>query len=282
MSHLNYPYLGISSIVVLITMMAFQYLNKQKQDFKSIRLILTSLIFVLLHTLFGLIGYLKNTNPFTLFIVTQVFAIITGIFFYNTFIKKYGKKFNYPMLSAILLQVFVMVASGLLFSVVFDYTSERSNGWYFSFAFFTFIIPYFFFLTFEASVAIPVPIYKVWYYPEFPNEIDLDNLDLNRVKVLELEFLKNLNETNTTNFKAKAPEELLFSDWFCMFIQNYNDKYENNPIITHDTMGKAYGWVFYIKPGIFGSKKFIDPELTISQNNLTEKHIIVCRRVENA
>jgi hypothetical protein len=198
------------------------------------------------------------------------------------FIKKYGKRFNYPMLSAILLQLFVIFLSGLLFSIVFDFASERSAGWYFGSAYFTFIIPYFYFLTFETSVAIPVPIYKVWYYPEYPNEVDLDNLDLNRVKVLELEFLKNLSETNTTNFKAKAPEELLFSDWFCMFIQNYNEKYEENPIITHDAQGKAYGWVFYIKPGMFGSKKFIDPELNISTNNLGEKQIIVCRRVENS
>ncbi len=279
---LNYPYLGISSVVVLVTMMVFQYLNKQKQDFKSLRLIFTSLLFVLIHALFGFIGEFKNTNPFTLFIVTQIFAIITGIFYYHTFIKKYGKKFNYPIFSSILLQLFVIVASGLVFSIVFDFASERTNGWFFSSAFFTFIIPYFYFLTFEASVAIPVPIYKVWYYPEFPNEIDIDNLDLNRVKVLELEFLKNLNETSTTNFKAKAPEELLFSDWFCMFIQNYNNKYESNPIITHDTQAKAYGWVFYIKPGFFGSKKFIDPDLNISQNNLNEKQIIVCRRVENS
>ena len=138
-----------------------------------------------------------------------------------------------------------------------------------------------FYKTFEAIVAIPVPIYKVWYYPDYPPEIDLDELDLNKVKVVELEFLKNLGESNTTNFKAKAPEELRFGEWFCMFIQNYNDKYEDNPIVIKDKSDTAYGWVFYIKPGFFGSKKFVDYDLTITQNKLNEKMIIVCRRVEN-
>ena len=169
----------------------------------------------------------------------------------------------------------------MCFTFVFDIFNVSGLGWYYSTAFFVFVLPFFYYLTYESIINIPVPIFKVWYYPEYAAEIDMDDLDLNKVKVIELEFLKNLGETSTTNFKAKAPEELRFGDWFSLFIQNYNQKYEDNPIVIKDKFEVPYGWVFYIKPGFFGSKKFVDFDLTIIQNVLTEKMIVVCRRVEN-
>ena len=279
--NLNLPFITVAGIICLISFTIFTYLNKQKQDFKSVRLVLTSLIFVLIHLLAAFTALLTTAMPFLIYIGLQLLALITGTFFYHTILKPFYPKFNYKVASVIILFLLVIGLSAFCFSILFDMLSGNGMGAYFSTSLFVFVIPFLFYLTFNAIIAIPVPIFKVWYYPEYPADIDLDDLDLNRVKVVELEFLKNLGETSTTNFKAKAPEELRFGDWFSMFIQNYNQKYEDNPIVIKDKFEAAYGWVFYIKPGFFGSKKFVDFDLTITQNALTEKMIVVCRRVEN-
>lgn len=279
--HLNLPFITVTGIICLISYTIFTYLNKQKQDFKSLRLVATSLIFVLVHLLAGFVALIDSVFPFIIYIGIQVLSLITGAFFYHTILKPYYPKFNYKVVSTIILFLLVIGLSAVFFTFIFDIFNVSGLGWYYSTAFFAFVIPFFFYNTFEAIIKIPVPIFKVWYYPEYASEIDLDELDLNKVKVIELEFLKNLGETSTTNFKAKAPEELRFGDWFSLFIQNYNQKYEDNPIVIKDKTDAPYGWVFYIKPGFFGSKKFVDFDLTIVQNVLTEKMIVVCRRVEN-
>ncbi len=279
--HLNLPFITISTVICLICYAIFTYLNKQKQDFKSLKLILTSLLFVLIHLLTGFVGMITSVLPFIIYIGIQILSLITGTIFYHQILKPFYPKFNFKGLSTFILFLFVIGLSAVGFTFIFDIFNVSGLGWYYSSAFFAFVIPFFFYRTFEAIVKIPLPIFKVWYYPEYPAEIDLDDLDLNRVKVIELEFLKNLGETSTTNFKAKAPEELRFGDWFSMFIQNYNQKYEDNPIVIKDKTESPYGWVFYIKPGFFASKKFVDFDLTITQNLLTEKMVVVCRRVEN-
>ena len=279
--NLNIPFLTVSSIICIICYAVFTYLNKQKQDFKSLKLIITSLIFILIHLLTGFVGIILTVMPFLIYIGIQILSLLTGTIFYHKVIKPFYPKFNFKVLSTAILYLFVIGLSAVCFTFIFDLFNVSGLGWYYSTAFFAFIIPFFFYNTFEAILYIPVPIFKVWYYPEYPVEIDLDDLDLNRVKVVELEFLKNLGETSTTNFKAKAPEELRFGDWFSMFIQNYNQKYEDTPIVVKDKYEAPFGWVFYIKPGFFGSKKFVDFDLTITQNALNEKMVIVCKRVEN-
>lgn len=279
--HLNTPFITVSSIICLICYVVFSFLNKQKQDFKSIKLALTSLLFVLVHVLTGFMGILTAISPFLIYIGIQIVSLITGTFFYHIILKPFYQKFNYKVLSSIILFFMILGLSAACFTFLYDWLSGNEMGYYYSSAFFAFVIPFLFYTTFDAIQNIPLPIHKVWYYPEYPAELDLDDLDLSRVKVVELEFLKNLGETSTTNFKAKAPEELRFGDWFSMFIQNYNQKYEDNPIVIKDKYEAPYGWVFYIKPGFFGSKKFVDYDLTVAQNELNEKMVIVCRRVEN-
>ena len=39
-------------------------------------------------------------------------------------------------------------------------------------------------------------------------------MDLNKMFLLDIEFSKTPSDPNITNFKAKAPLEMNFSDWF--------------------------------------------------------------------
>ena len=62
-----------------------------------------------------------------------------------------------------------------------------------------------------------------------------------------------------------------------MYITEYNDKNRENPIEFQDSMSKAYGWYFFIKPASWW-KRILDPHLTVKQNQIKEHEVIAPKR----
>jgi hypothetical protein len=140
-------------------------------------------------------------------------------------------------------------------------------------------VPYFFMLSFGLLLKIPQAIYKVWYLNPDREEPDFDRININRIYLLELELFKNVNKNDVTNLKLKAPLEMKFGDWYQSIILNYNQRFEEDPIQYTYLDNSSMGWIFHTKPGFFSSRKYIDPDLTIEQNHLHEKHTIIAKRV---
>jgi len=113
------------------------------------------------------------------------------------------------------------------------------------------------------------------------DEPDFDKIDLKTIYLLELEFSKSPSESSQKNYKAKAPVDMIFGEWYRSFINNYNYKFEEEPIQFLDQNKEPHGWMFFTKPQSFlQTKRFIDPDLSIKANKITEKTIIVAKRVE--
>ncbi len=70
-----------------------------------------------------------------------------------------------------------------------------------------------------------------------------------------------------------------FGVWFQKFIDDYNLKFPNSPVQYKLSSGESYRWIFYIKPSFFKQRMFIDPDLDIEQNQITEKYAIYAKRV---
>ena len=135
-------------------------------------------------------------------------------------------------------------------------------------------------LAFDHFILIPASIYKVWYLNEEREEPDFDKINVRDVYLLSLDLLKNVNDKGVSNIKVKAPLEMNFGDWYQSFILNYNEKFTDNMIQFKFLDGSSMGWVFYTKPTFFSGRRFIDPNKSITQNNLNEKVIIVASRVK--
>jgi hypothetical protein len=58
----------------------------------------------------------------------------------------------------------------------------------------------------------------------------MDLLDLSRVLVIQFEFTKKANESDFTNFRAKAPNAMLFGELFFIFLNDYNDRNPASPL----------------------------------------------------
>jgi hypothetical protein len=126
---------------------------------------------------------------------------------------------------------------------------------------------------------IPDKIYKKWYYPLDHDIPNLDLLDLTKVLIIQFEFLKSINDTTSTNFKAKAPYNMPFGELFYIFISDYNDSHPQNIIdVTYEPQ-LPFPWVFFIKSPWWKKDKYVDPDLTFQDNGIVNNDIIFCQRI---
>jgi uncharacterized membrane protein len=179
--------------------------------------------------------------------------------------------------------VFFVLANTFLgmmgFALVYNYYSPGGLAPWYALCVLPFVLPQFLSTAFSAYRAIPQEIHKVWYFPLHADEVDYDNIDTSTIYMLELEYSKSINDPRITNTKLRAPLAMKFGDWFRSFIENYNYKYENDPIQYMGDDQTPLGWMFYTKASALGTAKFIDPDLTIAENKITEKNIILAKRV---
>jgi hypothetical protein len=76
---------------------------------------------------------------------------------------------------------------------------------------------------------------------------------------------------------------MVFGDWFYKFIEDYNLKFPKTPVKYMGEDFESFKWIFFIKTSFFKKNIFIDPDLDIINNGITEKMTIYAKRVsENA
>ncbi len=165
------------------------------------------------------------------------------------------------------------------FTVVYYLLDHSDLAPWFALSVLPFVLPQFLRTAFEAYRSIPHDIHKIWYYPIGADEVDYDHVDTSTIYMLELEYSKGINDPRLTNTKLRAPVSMNFGDWFRSFIENYNYKYESDPIRYQNADHTPMGWIFYTKPGLLKASKFIDPDRSIAENKISEKDIIQAKRV---
>ncbi|MCX6218224.1 TssN family type VI secretion system protein [Spirosoma sp.] len=263
------------------------WINRQNELMANRRLLLTILIGALILTLpslFGLIGL--DFIPVG-YIVVQVVSLVLGVLFLSRMLVDMGPAFVTKPAFVILLAGSIICFGAALFTPVFYYLSSFLYGvvpydlWAAT-SLLPFILPILFAYTFNALVAVPSEIYKLWYYPRNAEEVDMDEVDYFRLTLLEVQIHKHPGRKEPPiKVKARSTGNMAFGTWFQKLIDDYNIKFPNDPIRTFDESAHEYGWSFYsIKPSLFRLRNYIDFEKTIAENNLSENHLIVAKRVE--
>lgn len=141
-----------------------------------------------------------------------------------------------------------------------------------------FLFPVFVAKVYQTYLLIPAKEYKKWYYPVGQSLPDMDLLDLSRVLVIQFEFTKKADETAFTNFRAKAPNAMLFGELFFIFLNDYNDRNTGSPIEYLLSDQSPYGWLFYKKAPWYKRRKYMDPDLTFQANGIVDNETIVAIR----
>ena len=265
------------AIVSLISIIMVYVANKDSGQLKTMRFLLVFLFAALVMSACGLVG--SSPVSMTFFYVFQVVFIGLGYLVSFLLKKNFFGEFTNEKVGRSLFVLAITTAGMAGFTFVFDHVSKLGLAPYYSLSLFTFVLPQFMAVSFDAYAGIPQEIYKVWYYPDEEKEIDFDKIDTSKIFMLEMEFSKSLNDTRLVNSKAKAPLGMQFGDWFMSFIENYNHKFDQEPIVYLNPDNTPHGWIFYVKPSLLGTAKYIDPDVSISANKISEKNVIIARRV---
>ena len=242
------------------------------------------IVFILLYSLvMCLPGFLGFSNspfaPWQYLIATTIY-LIGGIMFvqlYSIFIQPDVKQ--YENAAQITMMLVIMLLSWYLFTLLFNWGSDIDGGYSAGTCMLIFPLPLIFYKTYVAFIDIPYEFYKVWHYETGISDVSLEGMDFNSLMVLDLEFSRRPDDTDRHRVRAKAPADMIFGTWFRKFISDYNLKFPNQNISVTNSEGEAFGWVFYSKRSFFHRRRLLDPDLTITQNNVREHVTIISKRV---
>lgn len=232
-----------------------------------------ALVLFMVISFLGLIPGLSVRTAFLLMLVAYLVAGIAHIYLIHEFL---------PGLDAQKRLLYTVVLTLLGFIVVFilnRYILPVTSYAIYALSLVIFPLPLLFGHTFSLYLNIPARIYKKWYFPVDHTMPDLDLLDLSRVLIIQLEFLRTASEGTRTNFKAKAPHNMPFGELFRIFISDYNESHPQNTIEIVNEQHIPYPWVFYIKTPWWKRDRYIDPDLTFQDNRIGNNDIILCQRV---
>lgn len=249
--------------------------NQLLSDKKAVFYVLLSSVLL---SLPGLLGYLQvDFMPYT-YIGLQVFYLIIGYFnyrLYDVYIRTLKRSPFWKKFLVLLIQMFL---SGALFSLIFNLVNDFKYGiWASTCLVSLFVVP-FFIQTFQAYLNIPIEIYKMKIYDGTNKTNTVIPIDTGTLLVYEIEVYKTTTDEKPTRLKAKSTKEMILGDWFELILSDYNQRKFSTPIEYYN-LQEPYGWVFYTKPSFFLPRKYIDPDKSFQENKLSEKQLIIIKRV---
>ncbi|MEX8547207.1 MAG: TssN family type VI secretion system protein [Mucilaginibacter sp.] len=266
-------------VIFVIATAIMTIINKKNKLLNNKKLIVIVLLTGIVLGLPGLMGFLDLQFMPWGYVICQLYYVAIGI----VFVWLAGVYYENELLER---RVFFFVCSliacllgAFLFKLGFNWLNNLQYGVWAATSVFVFLLPIVFWWTYIEFLNIPLEIYKVWSYPRTPADISMEHLDFNRLLVLEVNLYKNTTDTEPLKVKAKAPRNMNFGLWFQKFIDDYNLKFPDSPIQYQQSGQDNYKWIFYIKQSFFKQRQFIDPDLDIAQNNITETFAIYAKRV---
>jgi hypothetical protein len=149
----------------------------------------------------------------------------------------------------------------------------------FALAVIPFVLPFFFWESYQAWLAIPPRRYKLWHYNPLAPSPDLSRMDLNHFMVIHFWMTRRYGENLYHDFSSKAPYQMRLNDLFAIFLTDYNQLKPDQALQYVDGQGQAYGWLFYAKQPWWRRRRYYDPDRTFQDNFLRQGSIIVAQRV---
>jgi hypothetical protein len=142
-----------------------------------------------------------------------------------------------------------------------------------------FIIPFFFFNTFQKAIAIPSKLLKKWFLPINEKIEPLDEREWKNLLLISFEIQKQSSDSSYSNIPATIPLAMEFGKLFYYFSRQYNERSKNGKIQLTDEYGEPQGWLFFKKRKWYTlHTRYIDPEQPIYKNNIRVNNIIICKR----
>lgn len=213
--------------------------------------------------------------------------VFTGLGVLHAFlVRKYiGIEESESFLPELIFTAYVTLLGALIYTFLFSFMNHGRSAPYtlvFATSIISMIIPFFIYRTFIFFISIPVPEYKKWYYP-VGEELNIDEelFEDKNVLILELEIALKASDpvAKEKRNRIKAHHRLEWGKYFAIYVYDYNDIHAGQNIEVTDEFSQPYGWNFYVKPKWYQSPRYLNPDLTVAENNLSENDIVVAERI---
>lgn len=270
-TYLIYPLVGLLMIVVAAL------IAKKNGLLKNKRMITYTIISVLLLAVPALLGFLDyNFMPYG-YVALAALYLLVG--YYNDRVLEWVFKKEVKYRVRITYMVFQLILGMLLFTLVFNLCNELKYGLWASTMMLPFVLFSLLYRTYDVFIHIPALIYKVWDYSACQGYPRPDDLDHSNLDTRDVELFKKESDTEPVHLNARVPEGFLFGDWIKLVFEDYNRKNPHAPIDVYSQEGG--GWIFYVKSWFLTPRRYLDYDLTVAQNRIKKRHLIVAKRVRN-
>jgi len=273
---LMYLLMPIIGLILGVVMLVIAKKNQLLGNKKMIFYFLLSCVILVLPALLGFINYWYMPYAYIGLMVLYLLLGYYNLSILNRLIDDFKEK---PYYVEFLFVFVLMFVSAALFSLVFNICNELQYGLWACTCLLTFIFPSLFMKAYRTFMDIPLEVYLIWSHDKELRTLTEDDIDSNKIIVVELEIFKQVEDTEPLNIKAKSSEITPFGPWFKTFIGDYNKKSPQSPIIYKDR-NDSYGWIFYVNTSFLGRKRYIDPTLSFADNKIKEKNVIIAKRVQ--
>ena len=275
---------AIFTILVVFFGSLFFFLKGENKSLSVKFFIIYSVCTLLLFAIIACETFFNFESPTTIYLVNMgVFSCI-GIL-HTYLVRNYmGLEENESFLPELIFTFYVTMLGAAIYTFLFGWLHDGKNASYsliFASSIILVFIPFLFYRSFVFLVAIPAPIFKKWYYPVGDDvEIAEEEYADDRIRVLKLEVVHSLSSPeNIATSKIKGPIRVELGKVFAYFISYWNDEQPGNQIDFVDEYSQAYGWNFYLKPKWYSGTVYLDPDLTVAENDLKDGDVIIAERV---
>lgn len=272
-SYILFPLIAAIMAAIMVV------LNKKNRIMGNRQLVVVLLLTALVLGLPGLLGALKLDFMPWGYVLGQAAYLLLGILGVYLLSRHLPEALERRKGMLIFMGLIVALLGVYLYQLAFNWLNGLPYGWFAATSILMFFVPLVFWWAYMALISIPSEIYTVWYYPEHEPRLDMYDVDLDKLKVLEVQLFKGASDPSPLKVKVKAPPDMSFGVWFKKFIDDYNLKFPRNGIQYSSAEGEPFGWIFYQKPSFFKRKRFLDPALTVEKNQVKERYSIFARRV---
>ncbi len=138
-----------------------------------------------------------------------------------------------------------------------------------------FLLPPIIFYSWLNFKTFPEPQYKVWNNFEKVSNNPV-TIYLNSIRI-NVRLTKKYFDIEEQVFLTTLPEDKAFGKLFNQFLLGLN---EEEPIEFLDEKQKPYGWIFFVESIRGYGKRYIDPDMSLEENNVKENSTIVAKRVK--
>lgn len=275
---------AVFSVLLVLFGSLFFFLKGENKTLSVKFFIIYSVVTALLFALIALEALVDFESPMGWYYGSMTAFGCLGILHTWVIRNNMGLEENESFLPEFIFTIYVTMLGAVVFSFLFGYLNNHAHLRYthvFCTAIITAFIPFLFYRAFIYLMAIPAPVFKKWYYP-VGEEVFIAEEEFadDRIRVLKIEVANspsNPDKIQKSKFRGGIRVEV--GKMVAFWMSYWNETDPGNTIEVEDEYGQAYGWNFYVKPKWYEGQRFLDPDLTIAENDLKDGDIIIAERV---